>query len=353
RSPRSRPHLQPMTEQDEDEKHRRCFIELVAFEKKGSANAEDVARPDAEEDQHRHVENSVPECPDGSDDERPGGIEDCRAGEKEQPEVESQPEGRRRWNKHVAHGRVDEDRHCEHETDPEAVAHVSHHGLHVHAGTVAHLVRHVVRHRHSGCCRSGGRGRFVRGVTDMHAVLVEGTWFADMLGHHLAGAVEAALVDLGLERRHTSDGLIILDCHAVRGDAGGRALDPGYRAELLLDGLVVLQGQHAANVKSRCFHASLLSLMSADLSAFSLEAASRPFGSGGGSHPACKAHRGHLAAACVQFSYWITPVCRSIFSRCTSELSTVTMSAVMVPSSLLSSPSFSRLLLSRSRREAR
>src|SRR5262249_8530569 len=114
RSPRSRSHLQPMTEQDEDEKHRRCFIELVAFEEKGGANAEDVARPDAEEDQHRHVENSVPECPDGSDDERPGGIEDCRAGEKEQPEVESQPEGRRRWGKYVAHGRVDEDRHCEH-----------------------------------------------------------------------------------------------------------------------------------------------------------------------------------------------------------------------------------------------
>src|SRR5262249_10267567 len=34
RSPRSRPHFQPMTEQDKDEKHRRCFIELVALEKK-------------------------------------------------------------------------------------------------------------------------------------------------------------------------------------------------------------------------------------------------------------------------------------------------------------------------------
>src|SRR5262249_45766594 len=39
------------------------------------------------------------------------------------------------------------------------------------------------------------------------------------------------------------------DGHAVRGDAGGRALDPGYRAELLLDGLlylVVQRGQHSA-----------------------------------------------------------------------------------------------------------
>ena len=63
-----------MTEQDEDEQYRRCFIELVAFEEKGGANAEEVAGPDAEQDQHRHVENPVPERPDGSDDERPGGI---------------------------------------------------------------------------------------------------------------------------------------------------------------------------------------------------------------------------------------------------------------------------------------
>src|SRR6516164_1494587 len=252
RSPRSRPHLQPMTEQDEDEKHGRCFIELVAFEEKGGANAEDVARPDAEEDQHCHVENSVPECPDGGDDERPCGIEDCRAGKKEQPEVESQPEWGRWWGKHVAHGRVNEDRHCEHEA--------------------------VVRHWHSGCCRSGGRGRFVRGVTDMHAVLVNGTWFADMLGHDLAGAVEAALVDLGLERRHTRDALIILDCHAVRGDGGGHALDPEYPAELLLDGLVVQRGQHAANVKSGCFHTSLLSLMSAGVAAFTWKRRRGPSG---------------------------------------------------------------------------
>ena len=181
----------------------------------------------------------------------------------------------------------------------------------------------------------------------MYAVLVNGTWFADMLGHDLAGAMEAALVDLGFERRHTRDGLVILDCHAVRGDAGGRALDPGYPAELLLDGLVVQQGQHAASVESGCFHASLLSLMSADFAAFTLETASRPFGSSGGSQPACKAHRDQLAAAYAQFSYWIAPVCRSIFSRCTSELSTVTMSAVIVPSSLLRSPIFRRLLFRR------
>ena len=74
----------------------------------------------------------------------------------------------------------------------------------VNAGLATATSERVVRHWHSGCCRSGGPGRFVRRVTDMPAVLVNGTWFADMLGHDLAGAVEAALVDLGLERRHTS-----------------------------------------------------------------------------------------------------------------------------------------------------
>ena len=49
-----------------------------------------------------------------------------------------------------------------------------------------------------------------------------------------------------------------------------------------------------------------------------------------------------------QFGYSMAPVCRSTLSRCTSELSTVTMSAVMVPLSTLMSPTFSRLLSRRS-----
>jgi hypothetical protein len=49
-----------------------------------------------------------------------------------------------------------------------------------------------------------------------------------------------------------------------------------------------------------------------------------------------------------QFWYSIAPVCRFTLSRCTSELSTVTMSAVMVPSSDFTSPTFTLLLLRRS-----
>lgn len=49
-----------------------------------------------------------------------------------------------------------------------------------------------------------------------------------------------------------------------------------------------------------------------------------------------------------QFSYFISPVWRSTLSRCTSEFSTVTISAVMDPSSAVTSPSFSRLFLRRS-----
>ena len=54
-----------------------------------------------------------------------------------------------------------------------------------------------------------------------------------------------------------------------------------------------------------------------------------------------------------QFWYSMAPVCRSTFSRCTSESSIVTTSAVMVPSSDLMSPTFSRLLPRRSSCAAR
>jgi hypothetical protein len=50
--------------------------------------------------------------------------------------------------------------------------------------------------------------------------------------------------------------------------------------------------------------------------------------------------RGYSALPQDQFWYSIAPVCRSTFNRCTSELSSVTISAVIVPSSDLTSPSF-------------
>jgi hypothetical protein len=46
--------------------------------------------------EHRHVEDAVTERPDGSNDERPGGIENGGRGKKEQPELEPHPERRRR-----------------------------------------------------------------------------------------------------------------------------------------------------------------------------------------------------------------------------------------------------------------
>ncbi len=275
-----------MTEQDEDEQHRRCFIELVALEEKGGPNAEQVARADAKDHQDSHIEDAVAQRPHGADDKGPSRIDDGCARQQEQEHIEIETERRLQANEVHAHGRIGEDRHAEDQTDPEAVAHVAHHGLHIHTCAVAHVVSHVVRYRDGGCCSGGRSGRRMdvglrhrtghcregprtgqlhrRPAAYRHA----GVRFADMFGHDLAGAVEAALVDLVLERRHAGDGFIILNCHAVRGDAGGRALDPGYPAELLLDGLVVEHGQHAANVKSGCFHASLLSLMSADFAAF-------------------------------------------------------------------------------------
>ena len=55
----------------------------------------------------------------------------------------SAAEGRRGGREQVAHRRVDEDGHGEHEANPEAVAHVAHHGGQVHVAAVAHLCGHV------------------------------------------------------------------------------------------------------------------------------------------------------------------------------------------------------------------
>jgi hypothetical protein len=84
-----------------------------------------------------------------------------------------------------------------------------------------------------------------------------------MFGHNLAGAVKSARVDLVLQDRHTGDGFVIRDCNTVGGNAGGRRLDATQLAKLLLDALIIEHGQHAAHIKSGCFHALLLSFRSA------------------------------------------------------------------------------------------
>ncbi len=72
-----------MAEQDEDEKDGGCLIELLPLEKEGGARAEEIARADAEQDQHGHVEHAVAQGPHGGDDERPGRVENGCGRKKE------------------------------------------------------------------------------------------------------------------------------------------------------------------------------------------------------------------------------------------------------------------------------
>jgi hypothetical protein len=144
RRARTRTHLQPMTEQDEDEKHGRRLEELLAPEEERAADAEQVAGADAQDDEHRHVEDAVPECAPCGDREGPDRIEDCGAGEEEQEDVRVHVGRRRDPRLSHAHRRGREQRNGEDQADQEPVPHVADHVPHVHAGAVAHLVRHRV-----------------------------------------------------------------------------------------------------------------------------------------------------------------------------------------------------------------
>jgi len=196
-----------MAEQDEHQQHRGGFVELFGLEEECGANAEKIARSDAQKHQHGHVEDAVAQGPHSRDDERPDRIEDRRTRQDEQEEFEVHPERRCRRGEAHAHRRVDEDGDAENQTDPEAVAHVANHGLHVHAGAVAHLMRHVVRYRYRGC--------FPHGLLRLYGGCgVSGVWLADVRGQHLACTVKAAFVDLVVQRFGAGDSLIVLDRRA-------------------------------------------------------------------------------------------------------------------------------------------
>src|SRR3546814_15965903 len=104
------------------------LVELHAGEEEGRADAEDVAGADRQYDQHRHVEDAVPERPPGGGEERPARIDDRDAAEEEQPKIEVQSEGRGGRREHAAHRRNDEDRYGEDERDTEAVEKVANQG---------------------------------------------------------------------------------------------------------------------------------------------------------------------------------------------------------------------------------
>ena len=77
-----------MTEQDEYQQHGYRLKELIALEKERGADAEKVARPDAEHDQRGHGQLAFEQRTPGRHEERPTRVENCGAGEAEQPLVE-------------------------------------------------------------------------------------------------------------------------------------------------------------------------------------------------------------------------------------------------------------------------
>ena len=76
-----------MAEQDEDQKHRDCLIELHTGEKESGANTEYVPGAHGQHDQHRHIEHAVAKRAPGGDKERPARIEHGGTRQDEQPDV--------------------------------------------------------------------------------------------------------------------------------------------------------------------------------------------------------------------------------------------------------------------------
>ena len=139
-----------MAEQNEDQEDGRSLKELPAlFEEECAADTEEIPRADTEHDEQRHAQRAMPKGAPRGDKERPARVDDGGACQEEQPQVELQPEWRRRRRKESSHRGVDKNWYSKGQTDPEAVAHVAHHRRQVLAA-MAHIMRHV--RRHGGLC---------------------------------------------------------------------------------------------------------------------------------------------------------------------------------------------------------
>ena len=142
-----------MTEQYENQQDGNGFEELPACrEEECCTDAEEIPRADAQHDEGGHAQRALPGRAPCSDEERPARINDCGAREEEQPQVQFQPERRRRRLEETSHRRVDEDRHGEDQAEPESIAHVADHGRQIVAG-MTHFMRHI--RRHGGRCAAG------------------------------------------------------------------------------------------------------------------------------------------------------------------------------------------------------
>src|SRR6478752_5850126 len=179
-----------MSKQNDDEEDGSCLIELIALEKEGSADAEQIPSADAQKHQHCHVESAVAQRSDSTHNEGPARVEDACACQEKQEQIEVHAERRLQLDELHAHRRIEKDRYAEDETNPEAIPHVTDHGMHVHAGAVAHLMRNVVLHGWRHCAATPSLDRVVvRGLAAQYfrcGMWISGAWVFSHLGQYLA-----------------------------------------------------------------------------------------------------------------------------------------------------------------------
>lgn len=239
---RARAHFQPVPEEDEHEQDGDGLIELHAGKEKCRSDAEEIAGADRKHDKHGHIENAIAKGAPCSDHKWPDRIEHGRARQAEQKKLKIHAERRGRRSEKPAHRGVDENRDREDEGNPETVAHVAYHLLHVHACPVAHFLGHfvlrpalavvVVNCLFSPAVRTAPRSR-----AGFRKICFRR--FTDMLRHDAATAAETAAFDQALKPRPIGLRRVVFHGHAApRGVCSGSAY-AGFMPQLLLHAEVI------------------------------------------------------------------------------------------------------------------
>ena len=242
RRARARAHFQPVPEEDEHEQDGDGLIELHAGKEKCRSDAEEIAGADRKHDKHGHIENAIAKGAPCSDHKWPDRIEHGRARQAEQKKLKIHAERRGRRSEKAAHRGVDENRDREDEGNPETVAHVAYHLLHVHACPVAHFLGHFVLRPALAvvvvnCLFSPAVRTAPRSPAGFRKICFRR--FADMLRHDAATAAETAAFDQALKPRPIGLRRVVFHGHAApRGVCSGPAY-AGFMPQLLLHAEVI------------------------------------------------------------------------------------------------------------------
>ena len=242
RSPCPRAHFQPVSEKDEHKQDGDRLVELHAWEEERRADTEEIAGANGKHDEHSHIEDAVAQRSPGSDHKWPDRIQHGCTRQAEQPQVEFQSEGRGWRSEKAAHRGVDENRDREDEGNPETVAHVAYHLLHVHACPVAHFLGHFVLRPALAvvvvnCLFSPAVRTAPRSPAGFRKICFRR--FADMLRHDAATAAETAAFDQALKPRPIGLGRVVFHGHAAPRRVCSGPAYAGFMPQLLLHAEVI------------------------------------------------------------------------------------------------------------------